>query len=191
MHRLHPAAASALAAVVAATAAAAAAATASRSIPRALAPHFLRMWVHQMSNDAWTCSGKLPAALLRNGCLQFAWMRVHRRLQAKHIGHDAADAHVQAVFEVHHDRILAHEQGLTRMSVSGFLRVLRECALLDNATAPTDADRIFTQQALQQPQPPRKGLGEAEVQVREGMAVNMKDAGTAAVAAAAQGIAWL
>jgi hypothetical protein len=77
-------------------------------------------------------------------------LRCCRRWEAQQLTHHQAEDDLQAVFLAHHERILAHEKGVTRMVVAGFLCVLHECALLDNATAPTDADNIFTTVAAQQ-----------------------------------------
>jgi len=41
-----------------------------------------------------------------------------------------------------------------RMGTAGFLHLLHACALLDNATAPTDADRIFAAEAARAPPTP-------------------------------------
>eukprot|EP00983_Pelagomonas_calceolata_P124415 1161105-Pelagomonas_calceolata.AAC.6 len=82
-------------------------------------------------------------------------LHANRRWEVQQLSNDATYAHLEAVFDAHHDRILAHEKGVTRMSVVGFLGVLRESALLDNATAPTDADRIFRRVAEEQQQESR------------------------------------
>lgn len=48
------------------------------------------------------------------------------------------------VYEAYCDRSYLISTGEHRMSVSGFLRLLHDCLLLDNATTPAIADAIFT-----------------------------------------------
>ncbi|KAF5838973.1 hypothetical protein DUNSADRAFT_1840 [Dunaliella salina] len=95
--------------------------------------------------ESVACIPSLKAAQKRANSIRAEWEEALqiKRWEAQQMSSDAAAAHLEAIFDAHHDRILAHEKGMTRMSVIGFLCVLRESALLDNATAPTDADRIF------------------------------------------------
>eukprot|EP00200_Dunaliella_tertiolecta_P010920 CAMPEP_0202370162 /NCGR_PEP_ID=MMETSP1127-20130417/1842_1 /ASSEMBLY_ACC=CAM_ASM_000462 /TAXON_ID=3047 /ORGANISM="Dunaliella tertiolecta, Strain CCMP1320" /LENGTH=1045 /DNA_ID=CAMNT_0048966043 /DNA_START=3084 /DNA_END=6221 /DNA_ORIENTATION=- len=107
--------------------------------------------------ESVACIPALKAAQKRANSLRAEWEEALqiKRWEVQQLSNDATYAHLEAVFDAHHDRILAHEKGVTRMSVVGFLGVLRESALLDNATAPTDADRIFRRVAEEQQQESR------------------------------------